>query len=395
MTSNFQAKATAAIFSTPGLWKKLQKRLWEVHGPKVISGTEMEALRKIFTESPRTGIRDYSISFDLFAKMKGNLFWESTSFQHLPTHKSAIILGCTPENRLMEGNSSVKRKLYRTGGCIVKTYTSEPIRQLYWMEDFRREVLYGGLLTLLRSDLFSGCIRYYPGEYTVVVAEEPGVDGFNYLTTDPAPPASDRRLVALNAITAVRTMHSLGFIHSDIKLENMMVNPDTLSVKLIDFEHTSLVVTRGGRRTTPIGTYGYCLPLLYATSFSLRIPASQWTDIYAMATSLLCLLFEIGLNQVELENEQLLLFPKTAESRVEHPDARHLQEHVGRQEALYKCFATLMKRPDRADFDLTVEFMDVMHDIIAFDLKQLVKAYKTPEKLWVAIWQAVVNLEPH
>ena len=47
---------------------------------------------------------------------------------------------------------------------------------------------------------------------------------------------SERLLVAINMCRSVAELHTIGLIHGDLSSENVMVDSNTLEVKLIDFD---------------------------------------------------------------------------------------------------------------------------------------------------------------
>lgn len=301
------------------------------------------------------------------------------------------------EYNAIKDAKSTKRKIYRWPRLpvdkryIIKAYQDPQVAAMNMHEDFKREVLYGGFLTALRPDLFAGMQRYNPLTELIIIPEVKGLDGFYYIAKNPS--LNDRRLVALGLITACRHLHKLGFIHSDIKLENMMVDPDTLAVKLIDFEHVSLVDTQHPVRRF-FGTYGYCLPLMYATSSAVRIAPSKWTDIYATTTAILIILFELGLTNTDLNDHQLIDYHRQAKSGrgTMHPDVHHIKEHQKRQENLRADLIELTTPAEEAY--ISNEFATLLTDIIAFDNTVLHNRYKTPENLWKELWEQLVSFSP-
>ena len=260
---------------------------------------------------------------------------------------------------------------------ILKTYKNSAASSLYLAEDFKREVLYGGLLTKLRPDLFAGVTRYVPREKMMIIPRAETSDGYQYLVTQPPPVLGERKLVALNLITAVKELHALGFLHNDIKAENTVVHKDTLSVKLIDFEHTTLICSQSERtKRLYFGTYACCVPLLYIRSPSLRTFVSAWTDIYATTTTVLLLLLEISLSMEGDEDANLS----------QMKDTHHIIEHSNRQAVLRAELRSKREQIDR-------EFAEVLEDIIAFEKCTLKEKYKSPEQLWRALWEQVVRFQ--
>eukprot|EP01126_Amoeba_proteus_P030032 TRINITY_DN2974_c0_g1_i1.p1 TRINITY_DN2974_c0_g1~~TRINITY_DN2974_c0_g1_i1.p1 ORF type:complete len:283 (+),score=30.10 TRINITY_DN2974_c0_g1_i1:41-850(+) len=62
-----------------------------------------------------------------------------------------------------------------------------------------------------------------------------------------------------NIVNTVEAVHDLGFAHRDLKPENLMINPETLKVKLIDFG-LSANLTRGALKDDFCGSPLYMSP---------------------------------------------------------------------------------------------------------------------------------------
>jgi serine/threonine protein kinase len=77
----------------------------------------------------------------------------------------------------------------------------------------------------------------------------------------------------------MKQLHSLGYVHRDIKPDNIMINLKPLEVRLIDFNRSVLrtVDTSGHVR----GTEDY-----FPESANLRDGSTKW-DVYAMAAVIL------------------------------------------------------------------------------------------------------------
>ncbi|KAH7118109.1 hypothetical protein B0J13DRAFT_590195 [Dactylonectria estremocensis] len=50
-----------------------------------------------------------------------------------------------------------------------------------------------------------------------------------------------RRLLEDKAVRSLRTMHQEGVVHKDVRVANMLFNPETNGVMIIDFERSSLL----------------------------------------------------------------------------------------------------------------------------------------------------------
>jgi len=85
--------------------------------------------------------------------------------------------------------------------------------------------------------------------------------------------------ILLLACEGMKQLHTLGYVHRDIKPDNIVINLKPLEVRLIDFNRSILrtVDTRGHIR----GTEGY-----FPETGSLRDGSTKW-DVYAMAAVIL------------------------------------------------------------------------------------------------------------
>ncbi len=79
---------------------------------------------------------------------------------------------------------------------------------------------------------------------------------------------------------ALSVLHEVGFVHRDVKPENVMISK-TGDVKLIDFNASRKVVPTAQNDTVQIGTLGYAAPEQLGLSQSDR-----HTDIYALGVLL-------------------------------------------------------------------------------------------------------------
>ncbi|XP_049335890.1 serine/threonine-protein kinase pim-1 [Astyanax mexicanus] len=81
--------------------------------------------------------------------------------------------------------------------------------------------------------------------------------------------------IMLQAVQAVRTCHERGVFHRDIKLENFLINPRTLELKLIDFGCGDWVKSTGYNSFA--GTRIYCPPEHLIEGRYHAKPATVWS----------------------------------------------------------------------------------------------------------------------
>ncbi|KAL0147158.1 hypothetical protein M9458_057682, partial [Cirrhinus mrigala] len=83
------------------------------------------------------------------------------------------------------------------------------------------------------------------------------------------------RFIMHQVIFAARTCCLRGVLHRDIKLENLLINPDTLEVKLIDFGCGAILTGEG--YTSYAGTREYCPPEYHMNGKYHGEPATVWS----------------------------------------------------------------------------------------------------------------------
>lgn len=110
--------------------------------------------------------------------------------------------------------------------------------------------------------------------YSILMEYLQGENLSKYLKHHPS--GNERRRIADSIVDALEYVHSKGVIHGDLKPDNIMVNPQTLSVKLIDFglsdteDYTLLKI--------PGGTRDYVPPESKMPGYKIN----QKSDVYAL-----------------------------------------------------------------------------------------------------------------
>ena len=87
----------------------------------------------------------------------------------------------------------------------------------------------------------SGCVKLYDffenEKGYIIVMEKPSnaMDFFDYITERGALPESDARFLFRQVVETVCAVHARGVVHRDLKDENLLIDPETLKLTLIDF----------------------------------------------------------------------------------------------------------------------------------------------------------------
>ncbi|XDV53845.1 hypothetical protein PO909_022255, partial [Leuciscus waleckii] len=92
-------------------------------------------------------------------------------------------------------------------------------------------------------------------------------------------------VIMQQATLAAQTCCQRGVLHRDIKLENLLINPDTLEVKLIDFGCGEILNNEG--YTSFSGTPEYCPPEYHTNGEYHGEPATVWS-LGILLFTLLC-----------------------------------------------------------------------------------------------------------
>jgi calcium-dependent protein kinase len=93
----------------------------------------------------------------------------------------------------------------------------------------------------------------------IVMEKAKGLDMLDYLFSVKTMTEFNAAKIIKQILKWIKHMNSLGLWHRDIKLENIMVDPDTLHVKLVDFGF-SRFFREGELLSTQVGTPYYISP---------------------------------------------------------------------------------------------------------------------------------------
>ncbi|XP_058234642.1 serine/threonine-protein kinase pim-1-like [Hemibagrus wyckioides] len=103
----------------------------------------------------------------------------------------------------------------------------------------------------------------------------PCMDLCHYIEHYKRLPEPVARKVMWQLVQAVDHCYKLGVFHRDIKLDNILINPDTLAIKLIDFGCGELVTNEPYRDFS--GTQGYYPPEWVLQRQCLGVPHAVWS----------------------------------------------------------------------------------------------------------------------
>ena len=201
--------------------------------------------------------------------------------------------------------------------------------------------------------MFVGPISFDVSTKTkVIVYERDSIDVFELIIKadkeQRAIPLEMKAHICQQMLERLRTMHQMGFIHNDVKLENVLFDQVTGEVKLIDFENTEAIEYRNPKSFTRMtGTFSYCYPLLYTQDLRYRMSTSTWTDVYSLVVSFIILLFDFDISSPSL------ISAKHQAMEREHEDR--------------------LKKMKWFDFGC---FHTIFTEIVQFDLPLLNKKYK-------------------
>ncbi|TPX59951.1 hypothetical protein PhCBS80983_g02100 [Powellomyces hirtus] len=141
----------------------------------------------------------------------------------------------------------------------------------------------------------AGIIRYIDfynmDPQFVIVMEylgEDWVDLYDYVEEFGPVELDKCRHIFGQVVETVEYLHWTGFVHNDIKDENIMINKHTRQIKLIDFGSTTQLIP-GGQTDVFYGTRKFASP--EAVQGQLYHPESQ--EVWALGTLLFVLLFKV------------------------------------------------------------------------------------------------------
>jgi serine/threonine protein kinase len=246
-----------------------------LHG-NMLDPTDFNALSNTFMQKHNES--DIKSVQSFLKKVKGHLFYPDNDQNYEP-------IGCV---KTLTGSSQTRTI---TDGDYVFKYRDLDLNGLV------NEIIYGGYLTYLKPELFCGVIQFNFDLNCKVIPNDGYVDAFEVYQLQLG--VCSTLHICKNIVNILREMHNLGFLHNDIKLENILVDINgSYRVKFIDFESVSLVKPFVLNKQF-CGTFVYCCPLLFLQDEFLRIEKTIWTDLYALCHAILILMYNVCVGSLD------------------------------------------------------------------------------------------------
>lgn len=132
--------------------------------------------------------------------------------------------------------SRVGNKVWIVSNIIEK---DEERRVRYVLKKFGSEMFYDNEKKVLSKISHKNCVRMIEDVYPQCILYE-YLEGYielhDFIFQNKTIKEADARYIIKQVIEAVKHLHENKFIHCDLKPSNILVHPETLDVKLIDFE---------------------------------------------------------------------------------------------------------------------------------------------------------------
>lgn len=152
----------------------------------------------------------------------------------------------------------------------------------------RQFTRYRNELELLRVLDLPGVVKAYDlvrhdGHIGLILEDFPGISLKRWIGT--APPLDARVEVAANLARIVRDVHSAGIVHKDLNPHNVLVDPATLRLKLIDFDVATRLRSEKASFRYPAaleGTLDYMAP---EQTGRMNRPVDDRADLYSLGVT--------------------------------------------------------------------------------------------------------------
>ncbi|KAJ3318311.1 hypothetical protein HDU93_003906 [Gonapodya sp. JEL0774] len=125
------------------------------------------------------------------------------------------------------------------------------------------------------------------GETVHIIQERvEGMELFDYLKQQGGHlPVHHVRYITAQLLSALHFMHSHHVLHRDIKLDNVLIDPATLHVTIIDF-NLSTFYTDSSELVEPVGCINYSSPQILEAAYGRPYKAHMgWSDLWALGVT--------------------------------------------------------------------------------------------------------------
>jgi serine/threonine protein kinase len=166
------------------------------------------------------------------------------------------------------------------------------------IENFIGEVIIGQYLNYFAPDYVNSCVQYLDSS-TYVIQFNRLIDGIEWSNTNLQICGKTIKVIR-NLCNTILTIHDLGVIHNDLKLDNILIDESTLNVKIIDFDTSSFNNT-SHLFTRNVGTIVYMCPMVLCSK--LNIKRSKYTDLYCL---IVCIFYMLSESNIQFDEGLLL-----------------------------------------------------------------------------------------
>jgi serine/threonine protein kinase len=174
--------------------------------------------------------------------------------------------------------------------CVIKLSNLKMVRENDSSENPQEEVRILDFLSRNpHPNIISHVDQFVVQDHLYHVMEYfPGQDFFDFiLTTKTGLPEIEARTIFKQLISAVKHLHKQDVVHLDISPENILINPNTYKIKIIDFGAALILPPQDTTLTGRRGKACYIAPEAYAG----KKFHGKSADIYSCGTLLFVMLF--------------------------------------------------------------------------------------------------------
>ncbi len=206
-------------------------------------------------------------------------------------HDGTNIAGYTLQSRVGEGGTSVVyRATHAEHGTVAVKVLKEKLRQdRTALARFLREAQLGELVVHPNVIRTIECAETPDGLWYLAIEWAPGDHLEKYAKRTGQLPRAEVAQIICQIAAAVHAAHTQGIVHRDLKPDNVMYDPASGQVKLLDFGIAAQTDTGSDERLTRAGFFVGTLMYVAPESLSGELvgPAA---DQYSLATIAYCLL---------------------------------------------------------------------------------------------------------